>query len=214
MKRFLTLVLLTTFACGTSAQAQPANAVWSAEDRREVMTALEATRKDLLDLIKPLSERQFFHRVGATGWSANDIVEHLGLVEEGYVREFWWALSQPPMPASYREATAGNDQKMRDYATSPEKSPARGTNLPLNRYASKEVCVRIFNNARDLSVEFFTKNSQEDLRGYFIFRKNSAGKREVRDLHQQALLMIAHTIRHTNQLRQLLADPRFPQEAR
>jgi len=83
MGRFLTLLLLTAFACATSAQAQPANAVWSAEDRHEVMTALETTRKDLLDLVKPLSERQFFHRLDATGWSANDIVEHLGLIEEG-----------------------------------------------------------------------------------------------------------------------------------
>jgi uncharacterized damage-inducible protein DinB len=206
--------LFVAFAGSLLAQPQAKTAAWSEDDRREVMTALETTRQDLVALVRPLSEKQFFHRVEATGWSANDIVEHLGLIEEGYVREFWWALSQPPMPASYREAAAGNDQKMRDYATSPTKTEARGTNLPLNRYASKEVCVRIFNNARDLSVEFFTKNAKEDLRGFFIFRKDSSGKREVRDLHQQALLMLAHTIRHTNQLRRLLADPRFPQETR
>jgi hypothetical protein len=183
---------------------------WSEADKKEIFTTLEQSRRELLNVVKPLSEKQFFYRLDDKSWSANDIVEHLGLIEEGYVREFWWALAQPEMPATYRDSTAGADQRMRDYATAPGKSEARGTNLPLNRYATKDVCVRIFNIARDQSIDFFTKNAGIDMRSYYVFRKNARGKRDIRDLHQNALMMIAHTIRHTNQLKRIITDPRFP----
>ncbi|MGA0560419.1 DinB family protein [Larkinella sp. VNQ87] len=190
--------------------AQKPGERWSETDKKEIMTMLEQTRQELLNTVKPLTEKQFFYRLDDKSWSANDIVEHLGLIEEGYVREFWWALAQPTMPASYRDSTAGADQRIRDYATSPTKGEARGTNLPLHRYADKATCVRIFNTARDQSVEFFTKNAGVDMRGFYVFRKGGSGKREIRDLHQNALMMIAHTIRHTDQLKRTLADARFP----
>lgn len=191
------------------ATAQTPGSHWSEVDKQIVMTALETSRQELLAAVKPLTEKQFFFRPDAKTWSPNDIVEHLGLIEEGYIREFWWALAQPPMPASYRDSTAGGDQRANAYATAPQKSEARGTNLPHNRFCSKETCLNIFTIARDQSVEFFIKNGGLDMRGYYVFRKGGSGRRDIRDLHQQALWMIAHTVRHTNQLKQVVADPGF-----
>ncbi|KAA9352715.1 DinB family protein [Larkinella humicola] len=209
MKTVFTLVVMFLL-WSENVLAQKPGERWSETDKNEIMTMLEQSRQELLNTVKPLTEKQFFYRLDEKSWSANDIVEHLGLIEEGYVREFWWALAQPTMPVSYRDSTAGADQRIRDYATSPNKSEARGTNLPLQRYTSKETCVRIFNTARDQSVEFFTKNATVDMRSFYVFRKSGSGKREIRDLHQNALMMIAHTVRHTNQLKQILTDPRFP----
>lgn len=201
----LSLLLFSTIS-----EAQTPAQRWTDTDKQTIMTALEKSRQDLLAAVKPLTEKQFFFRPDAKTWSPNDIVEHLGLIEEGYVREFWWALAQPTMPTSYRDSTAGGDQRANAYATAPQKSEARGTNLPHNRYCTKETGVRIFTIARDQSVDFFTKNGGLDMRGYYVFRKSGSGKRDFRDLHQQALWMIAHTVRHTNQLKQVLADPGFP----
>lgn len=183
---------------------------WTQEDKAEIFSQLKETREELLRIVAPLTREQFFHRLDENSWSANDIVEHLALMEEGYIREFWWALAQPTMPASYKDSTAGGDLRARQYATSPTNSPARGTNLPLQRYCDKETCLKVFNASRDLSIEFFTINERQNMRGYYVFRKNSRGVREIRDLHQQALWLISHTIRHTNQLKRYLDDPKFP----
>lgn len=192
--------------------AQPTPGTWTQADKAEIMTTLETSRNELLGLVSKLSDKQFFYRPTEQAWSANDIVEHLGLIEEGYVREFWWALAQPALPGSYSDSTKGGDDRAKAYATTPEKSKARGTNLPLNRFCTKATCIHIFNTARNQSVDFFTQNAGLNMRRYFIFRKGSSGKRDIRDLHQQALWMIAHTVRHTNQLRQLLTDSKFPKD--
>lgn len=198
--------ILVFFSC-ISARAQVK--AWSAAEKALILRQLEETRQELLNTVSPLSTRQYFYRLDENSWSANDIIEHLVQMEEGYIREFWWALAQPPMPA-YRDSTAGGDKIAMDYATSPVKSQARGTNLPLQRYCDKETGIRVFNTVRDQAIAFFTLNEARDMRGYFVFRNNAKGGREARDLHQQALWLISHTVRHTDQLKRYLADPRFP----
>ncbi len=200
---------LITIACLHSWTCFAQN-VWTEKEKASLFKQLEETRNELLKTVAPLTEEQFYHRIDSNSWSANDIVEHLSLMEEGYIREFWWALAQPTMPVSYRDSTKDGDKKAIAYATSSFKSVARGTNLPLQRYCTKEINLKVFNANRDLAIEFFTINQKMDMRGYYVFRKNAKGVREIRDLYQQALWLISHTIRHTNQLKNYLADQRFP----
>jgi hypothetical protein len=108
------------------------------------------------------------------------------------------------------DSTKGGDEKALAYATQPEKGKARGTNLPRNRYCNKETCVRIFTEANDLAKEFFKVNASKDLRRYFIFRMDSKGVRTARDVHQLGLLLVAHRMRHIDQLKRIIADSGFP----
>ncbi len=210
LKRPFILVglLLFIFCFNISLSAQ--KIVWSDKDRKLIFDQLAESRKELLKTVAPLNKEQFYFRLDSNSWSANDIVEHLALMEEGYVREFWWALAQPDMPDSYRDSTLKGDEIAENYATAESKSVARGTNVPLNRYCDKETCLKIFNYTRDLSIEFFTINKNRDMRGYYVFRKSAKGVRDIRDLHQQALWLISHTVRHTNQLKRYIENPRFP----
>ncbi len=175
-----------------------------------MLRLLDSTHNELLKVVGTLSDSQFFYHIDTATWSANDILEHLGLIDEGYVRELWFTLSQPDFPAGYADSTKGGDEKALAYATQPEKGKARGTNLPRNRYCSKETCVRIFTEANDLAKEFFTANASRDLRRYFVFRMDNTGARTIRDAHQLGLLLLAHRMRHTDQLRKIIADARFP----
>lgn len=204
-KKYLLIVCL---CCASVAQGQVRKLTIT--ERQEIRRALDSTRESLLALVQPLSEKQFYYHLDSTTWSVNDVLEHIGLTEEGYVREFWWAIAQPEMPASYQDSTTGGDAKARAYATDPEKGVARGTNLPLQRYCDKSTSVRVFNTIRGLSVHFFTQNNELNLRAFYVFRKSAAGKREIRDLYQQALWLLSHCIRHTNQIKQIITDPRFP----
>ena len=175
-----------------------------------MLRLLDSTHSELLRVVNSLTDSQFFYHIDTSIWSANDIVEHLGLIDEGYVRELWFTLAQPDFPASYVDSTKGGDEKALAYATQPEKGKARGTNLPRNRYCSKQTCVRIFTEANELAKEFFTSNASKDLRRYFVFRKDSKGVRTIRDAHQLGLILVAHRMRHTDQLKRIVADSRFP----
>lgn len=202
-------ILACFLLCSLALAAQPAKRLYTQSDNESMLRLLDSTHNELRKVVGALSDSQFFYRIDADTWSANDIVEHLGLIDEGYVREMWFALSQPVFPVSYADSTKGGDEKALAYDTQPEKGKARGTNLPRNRYCNAQTCVRIFSEANDLAKQFYTANAARDLRRYFIFRLDGSGVRTIRDVHQLGLLLAAHRIRHTNQLKKLVADPRF-----
>lgn len=206
--KYRTLIFLLGFSLVLS--AQPPKRLYTDSENKRIIALLDSTHHELLKVIKSLTDSQFFYRIDTATWSANDIVEHLGLIDEGYVRELWFALSQPPFPENYVDSTKGGDEKALAYATQPEKGKARGTNLPRNRYCTKETCVRIFTEANDLAKQFFSANATRDLRRFFIFRVDSKGVRTVRDLHQLGLLLVAHRMRHIDQLKRIIIDSRFP----
>ncbi len=206
--KYFTLLFVLGFSLGLA--AQPTKRVYTDLDYTRMMKLLDSTQNELLKVVNTLTDSQFYYHIDAETWSANDIVEHLGLIDEGYVRECWFALSQPPFPATYLDSTKGGDERAMAYANQPEKGKARGTNLPRNRYCNKGTCVRIFSEANDLAKQFYSTNASKDLRRYFIFRIDSKGVRTVRDVHQLGLLLVAHRIRHTDQLKRIIADSRFP----
>jgi hypothetical protein len=206
------LILALSFSYSVTLAAQPAKRLYTQSENEQMLRLLDATHDELLKAVNALTDSQFNYRVDTATWSANEIFEHLGLIDEGYVRELWFTLAQPEFPASYTDSTKGGDEKALAYATQPEKGKARGTNLPRNRYCDKQTCVRIFTEANDLAKQFFTTNASKDLRRYFIFRIDSKGVRTIRDTHQLGLLLVAHRIRHTDQLKRILADPRFPKQ--
>lgn len=209
--RSLILYLVLSVQLTINLQAQVSTKQWTTTEKTSIMRSLDSTLETLHVLVSPLSERQFFYRADSNSWSVNDVLEHLGVIEEGYVREFWWALSQPEMPASYQDSTNGGDEKAMAYATDPAKGHARGTNLPINRYCDKQTCWRVFAAARERSKDFFMRNNAVNMRAYYVFRKSASGKRDVRDLHQQALWMLSHCIRHSEQIRRIMNEPGFPQ---
>ncbi|MBO9658976.1 MAG: DinB family protein [Chitinophagaceae bacterium] len=204
------ICLVLSVQLALNLHAQPPLKQWTTGEKTSIMRSLDSTLETLCVLISPLSEKQFFYKADSNSWSVNDVMEHLGVIEEGYVREFWWALSQPDMPASYQDSTRGGDEKAISYATDPTKGHARGTNLPIKRYCDKQTCWRVFAAARELSKDFFVRNSAVNMRVYYVFRKNASGKRDIRDLHQQALWMLSHCIRHSDQIRGIINDPGFP----
>lgn len=206
--KYITLIFVLAISFALNAQSE--KRIYTDADYKRIMTLLDSTNNELVKVVSTLTDSQFFYHIDAETWSANDIVEHLGLIDEGYVRECWFTLSQPAFSATYLDSTKGGDERALAYANQPEKGKARGTNLPRNRYCNKETCVRIFSEANDLAKQFYTTNASKDLRRYFIFRVDSRGVRTVRDLHQLGLLLVAHRIRHINQLKSIMADSRFP----
>jgi hypothetical protein len=207
MKYLLFILLLN---CSLRSEAQTAKRLYTKSENERILKLLDSTHHELVKVVQSLTNSQFFYHIDTATWSANDIVEHLGLIDDGYVRELWFTLAQPPFPASYADSTRGGDEKALAYATQPEKGKARGTNLPRNRYCTIQTCVLIFTEANELAKQFYTVNASKDLRRYFIFRIDGKGVRSIKDAHQLGLLLVAHRMRHIDQLKRIMADPRFP----
>lgn len=207
MKNLLFIFLL---GCSLTIAAQIPKRLYTQSDNEKMLKLLDSTQRELLRVVHSLSDTQFYFHIDKETWSANDIAEHIGLVDEGYLRELWFCLAQPAFPESYADSTKGGDEKALAYATEPEKTKARGTNLPRNRFCNKETCVRIFTETNDMAIDFFTKNASADLRRFYIFRNDNKGGRNIKDAYQFGLLLVAHRIRHTNQLKKIIADSRFP----
>ena len=202
-------LVLFLFACSTSLSAQSPKRLYTQSENEKMLKLLDSTHNELVRLAHTLNESQFFYHLDSNTWSANDILEHLGLIDEGYVREMWFSLAQPRFSETYTDSTKGGDELAMAYATQPEKGKARGTNLPRNRYCDKQTCVRIFTEANELAKEFFKVNATKDLRRYFIFRVSGSGVRTIRDIHQLGLLLVAHRMRHIDQLKNIVSDVRF-----
>jgi hypothetical protein len=204
------ILLIFFLGCSGILAAQSAKRLYTPSENEKILRLLDSTHSELLKLVNSLTDSQFFHHIDTATWSANDIIEHLGLIDEGYVRELWFAMAQPNFPPNYVDSAKGGDEIALAYATQPEKGKARGTNLPRERYCSKQTCVRIFTEANDLAKEFFIANGSKDLRRYFIFRIDNNGVRTIRDTYQLGLLLVAHRMRHTDQLKRIVADHSFP----
>ncbi|WP_276480818.1 hypothetical protein [Paraflavitalea pollutisoli] len=203
------LLIIALLACSVTVHAQSHKHLYTQAENERLLRLLDSTHQALLSIVSRLSEQQFSHHVDIVSWSANDIVEHLGLIDEGYIRELWFTLAQPVFPDSYADSTKGGDEKAMAYATQPEKGRARGTNLPRNRYCDKQTCVRIFTEANELAKQFYIANASKDLRRQYVFRIDSKGVRSIKDAHQLGLLLVAHRMRHIDQLKRIIADPRF-----
>src|SRR5690348_3788952 len=113
--KYSTLLFLLGFSVMVA--AQPAKRLYTPSENKKMLSLLDSTHNELLKVVNTLSESQFFYHIDTVTWSANDILEHLGLIDEGYVRELWFTLGQPTFPASYADSTKGGDEAAMAYAT-------------------------------------------------------------------------------------------------
>src|SRR5437016_9506438 len=95
MKRTALFAALT-FAAGAAAQdATPA-------EREHAQRYLMETRKGVEDAVKGLTEAQWKFKPGPDRWSAAEVVEHLGLIEDA-VDGILGKIPQSPAPAADRD---------------------------------------------------------------------------------------------------------------
>jgi len=194
----ITLICIFLFE---KAEAQPGTS-WKEQDRQYLVEILSSSLDTFLQLTEHLSEERFFGIPKDNTWSVAQISEHLSQIEEGYQREYFVAINIPPTDpiTKLKKVT---DEAMLAYEESPQKSVARGTNLPLNRYKTKDESLRILKGARDETIRLM-KEEKRDLRNVFTYRKKEGDIYEVKDIHQHFLILVAHMKRHTTQAKRAL----------
>lgn len=205
MKHF---VFLFTLLFSLTSFAQTKSPVWTRQERQLLLEGLQSSQNDLLNEVKSLTKKQIRFKPDSTSWSVAEVVEHLAVYDELL---YWDLLNKqysPEMP-EWVEKVKGLDSLMIAYTGDPIKMKAPFIAQPLGRFENEKDLIAYFNRYRNELIKLI-KETETDFRLHFVFRSKDAGVWRVRDLHQYTLLWIAHTQRHTNQVRRVKANPNYP----
>jgi DinB superfamily len=160
-------------------------------------------RKDVLDATKGLSAAQWNFKAGPDRWSIAECMEHIAAAED-FIRD---NIANGVMKAP---AVPGRDVAKID-AGIMEHVPERTTKFqapeplkPSNRFGSPQGSIDHFIESRKKTEEFL--KTTPGLRDHAVDSPDG-GKW---DGYEFILLLAAHSERHTNQIKEVKADPNYP----
>ncbi|HYE53233.1 MAG TPA: DinB family protein [Chitinophagaceae bacterium] len=201
MKRLMLLPLLFVLAFAN------APGTLSKKERKFAREHLRETKKDLLQAVSKLSETQLKWKASPEKWSVEECVKHIAASEQMMWQTMENGLSQAPNPEKRAEIKFTDEQLIKGVQDRTSKfqapEPIQPRNSPFQNTAE---ALQSFKTNRDKAIRY-VKDTQEDLRNHVI--NFPVG---VMDAYQMILLMSAHCNRHTQQIREVMADPNFPKE--
>jgi len=186
--------------------ATTASATLTDQEREFAVKHLQNSEKMFLESIAGLTPEQWNFKAGPDRWSIAECAEHITISEDfisGLVRD---KIMQAPADPSKRSETKGKDELV------VEKVPDRSRKFqapeaitPKKRWPTPDVLVAHFKESRAASINF-VETTQDDMRDH-IAAHPAMGPL---DAYQWILLMSAHTERHTAQINEVKADPKYP----
>lgn len=202
MVRFGYCSLILTLLAASSCRAEGI----SEGDRSYALSALHASRKQLLDATAGLSRAQWSFKPSPAAWSIAEVVEHLALLEAQFPQIVAEALKNPAAAEKKLKNPREADAKL--LAMLPDrtnKAQAPEPFRPSGKFKDGAASVAAFRAARDKTLVTM-RTSQEPLREHF--RKHPA--LGDLDAYQWFLMIAGHTERHVNQILEVKASPGYP----
>ena len=172
-------------------------------EKDKALAYLESTKNNVLDATKNLSTAQWNFKSAPDRWSIAECMEHIAAAED-YIRG---AVENGVMRAP---AVPGRDIAAIDagiIANVPErktKVQAPEAIKPTNRFGSPQASIDHFVESR-ATTENFLKTTT-GLRDHAA--DSPTGQKW--DAYEFILLIAAHSERHTNQIKEVKADPNYP----
>ena len=214
MKRFMMFAALACLmASGFTSQSlaqttAPAQSQLTEAERKDAIQYLEETRKNFLESIKGLSEAQWKFKAAPDRWSVAEVAEHIAVSEETLMALVTDRIMKSPAAPEKKESAKGKETQLRQQVVDrSQKVQAPEMLKPTNRWATQAELAKAFGASRDKTIGV-VKNSQEDMRAHFgphpIFKEL--------DAYQWIILIAAHSARHTDQIKEVKADPNFPKK--
>ena len=200
--RHLPVYLLALAASGLSAQTlQP-------DERSFAMSHLHATRKQFLDSIAGLSPAQLAFKAGPERWSIAECAEHITLSEDLIYNVATDRVMKTPIvkrdPAVYKKI---DQELVKNIIDRSHKVTAPEQLKPSNKWKSMEEMITEFKEKRNRTLDWVEKTDVEA-------RSHVAPHPVFKDLdaYEWILLLSGHSERHTLQILEVKADPKFPKK--
>jgi uncharacterized damage-inducible protein DinB len=194
--------LLFTFATVASVLAQPP----TGQERERAVSELHASRKMFFAAVAGLSKAQLDFKPAPERWSVAECAEHIALAEDGYFNLITnKILKSPAEPGKKAEVAGKDDGVLKAMADRSSKRVTTEALVPTHRWKSIEEITAHFDASRDRLIHY-VQTTQDDLRDHFLAHR-AVG---LIDAYQWILLACGHTVRHTLQINEVKADPKFP----
>jgi hypothetical protein len=196
---FLAIVALSSFADVRNPLTE--------KERKFANDFLTDTQNTLVDITKNLSEEQLKFKTASDRWSVEECVKHIAAAENGIWKMTDSIINTPANPDKRSEIKSTDEQVIamitdRSFkAQAPE--PLKPQNTPFKSYGE---AIKSFTENRGKLIEY-VNSTNNDLRGHVVnFPIGTV------DSYQMVLFIGAHSKRHTLQVQEVMADPRFPKK--
>jgi uncharacterized damage-inducible protein DinB len=173
----------------------------NSEERASVVERLHTSRDIFLDAVAGLSEAQATYHPRPEAWSIEQIAEHIASSEEDLFR-----LVSSQYEAVEQPASSENEARLLEEALDrsiqvecPEET------RPTGRFGSFLEAILFFTSSREETIRFVSEG-QDDLRMRAVIHPY-AGRISAQEC---LMLLIAHPIRHSEQVRDIKSSPGFP----
>ena len=201
-------IVLALSSAALAQSAAPAMNTLTAAERKEAVKYLDETRKNFLSAVKGLSEAQWKFKAAPDRWSVAEVAEHIAISEETIFGIVTDRIMKSPAAPEKKESVRGKEVQLRQQITNRTvKAQAPEMLKPVNKWATQAELVKAFGASRAKTVAY-VKTSQDDLRSHFsphpVFKDL--------DAYQWIFLIAGHSARHTDQIKEVKADPNFPKK--
>ena len=197
-------MLLFTLMLATFAFVVPDSPL-SRKERKEAARLLKSTEKELLQEIKGLSEAQLKYKPAADRWSVEECVKHIAATEQMLWQMTEGGIKQPANPekrAEIKMTDAQVIQMIEDRSTKRQTfDNLKPENSPFKTMAD---ALESLKSSRHM-LTGYVKSTSDDLRNHVLTLPFAQ-----LDAYQMILFMAGHSNRHTQQIREVKADPGFP----
>jgi hypothetical protein len=172
-------------------------------EKDKALAYLESTKQDVLDATKNLSTAQWNFKPAPDRWSIAECMEHIAAAED-YIRGAveTGVMKAPAVPG--RDIAAIDAGIIANVPERKNKVQAPEAIKPTNRFGSPQVAIDHFVESR-ATTENFLKTTP-GLRDHAA--DSPTGQKW--DAYEFILLIAAHSERHTNQIKEVKADPNYP----
>ena len=209
----LAIVISIPPVCGQSSTASapvPASTKESSgltkEERDRAVDYLTQTQKDFLAATDGLSEAQWKFKSAPDRWSIAETAEHIALTEDTIWGLVTGKIMKSPATPEKRVEVKGKEEiiltKIPDRS---RKAEAPERLRPSGKWASRADLVKDFEATRAAEITYLNE-TKEDLRNHF----EEHPFLKTMDAYQWLLFNGAHGKRHTAQILEVKADPKFP----
>lgn len=181
-------------------------------ERDQAMSHLHATRKQVLDMISPLSEAQWKFKAGPDRWSIAECAEHItetenmlrGLIQQSAKR---LPVDETKRAAKASKRDASNKAVLAQMTDRTKRASAPGEIRPTGRFSSKPALIAALNERRDATIRY-VETTEDDLRGRYF----QMGPGQEMDLYEMILMISGHAERHLLQMKEVTAAPGYPKQ--
>ena len=196
----LGMVVLIASVSGTKAQTL------SQADLDRGLQYLETTKKNIVDATRGLSEAQWNFKPSVFKWSVAQVMEHIAASEDLLRQMAEGQIKQQSPSVPDRDLKKTDDKVLEVIPDRSRKFQAPEQLRPRNQFGSPEAALKHFIDSRAKTVELL--KTTPDLRAHVV----DSGLLGKIDAYERILFIAAHSERHTKQLLQVKADPKFPKQ--